>query len=287
MNRLWAIAAAAVALSAISTAADAGTRVICDPKTGDCTVIVDDPGAPGGRGGSGGSHQGGGGGKDPTGIPCHTVLASLQPPASDPIWSGHPPGTGSVYVKVCPLRGRQATQMLWLPKGTVVPVVTPAQLAREALATLRLPMPTVERSPSQANSDHGVPYTWVNLWTWYWTAPSTWQPLAKTARVGPVWATVTARPTALVFEPGDGSAAASCPGPGRPWTKRDGNAAPSSGGCGFVYRHVSTGTVTSKVSLRWEISWTGSGGAGGTMPAMATGVTSAPFLVEQIQAVNR
>jgi hypothetical protein len=295
MHRLSAAAGpiasvAALALWPLPAGAADRTIVICDQQTNVCITKV----VSGGHGVSGVSSSQPSGAADKQGRPpqsiadlCYFQPAAPPPPPSDPVWAGHRPGTGRVFVKSCPLKGRVGTLLVWLPTGVTPVSVTPAQLAQKAVAALRLPTPTFERSPTESNGDHGVPYTWVNLWTWYWTSPTAWRQVSRTARVGPVWATVTVRPTALVFEPGDGSAAVSCPGPGRAWTPADGDRAPNGGGCGFVFRRVTAdGPVTASVAIRWKVSWTGSGGAGGTLPAMTTRA-SASFLVEQIQAVTR
>jgi hypothetical protein len=107
------------------------------------------------------------------------------------------------------------------------------------------------------------------------------------AAAGSVWAQVTVRPTALVIAPGDGGTAVRCAGPGRAWRASDGNNAPSEGGCGYRYPHVTeSGTVTARMTIEWSVTWTGSGGAGGTLPVMRTSATS-QFAVEQIQVVTR
>ncbi len=223
---------------------------------------------------------------------CYYRVVNPPPPPSDLLWGNEYP-KGAIYNRTCldpyvRLDGGTALT-LWLatpPPGMPV-VVTPAKLAQEALATVHLPAPTIERSPQQNNSDNGVPYTWVNLWTWFWTAPATWHSLSATASAGGVWATVRLVPTALVFDPGDGGDPVPCDGPGRPWTTADGNDPPSGGGCGYVYRHVTAnGPLTATVSIDWAVTWTGSGGAGGTLPVMHTQARST-FAVEQIQVVNR
>ena len=166
-----------------------------------------------------------------------------------------------------------------------LPVVTPAMLAQRAYSLLRLPKPTIERSPTATNSDHGRPYTWVNLWTWFWTDPATFTPRSRTASAGAISATATATPVALVYDPGTGDAPVTCPGPGRPWQEPDGDAAPSGGGCGYTYLHVSD-SVTATVTIQWRVTWTGSNGQTGTLPVLLTSASSS-FMVEQIQAVNR
>jgi hypothetical protein len=162
---------------------------------------------------------------------------------------------------------------------------TPGQLAQRAYGLLRLPAPTIERSPPATNSYKGVPFTWLNIWTWFWTSPVSYAPVSKTESVPGVSATVVARPSVLVFDPGDGSAAVSCPGPGRAWTEADGDERPP-GGCGFMYRHTSDGSIlTATVTIRWDVTWTGTGGAGGVFNGMTT-QAAGPLQVLDVQVVN-
>jgi hypothetical protein len=291
MRRVAAVAAALTGLLAVSllrlqaaTADD--QQVVCDPRLKLCSVVVEDTEETGeGREAAGSRHKGKGPVIDPR-RRCFTQLASPQPPASDPAWAGHDPGTGKIYVRTCPFTHAPGLAApVFVPDGQQPPVVvTPGQLALQALRSLQLPDPVIRRSPSERNRDDG-PYTWVNLWTWYWTSPTTWRALSKSASAGAVSAEVTVTPEVLVFDPGNGAAPVSCPGPGRPWRPADGNSAPSAGGCGYRYRSVSSGgPVTARLSIRWSVEWTGSGGAGGTLPAMTTSATSS-FTVQQLQAV--
>jgi hypothetical protein len=164
-------------------------------------------------------------------------------------------------------------------------VVTPAQLAVEVRDTLPLPTPSIQRSPDETIRFEGEPMTWVNLWTWFWTDPASYRPLTQTVSAGAVSATVTATPVGLLFDPGDGSPAVRCAGPGRAWVERDGNSAPP-GGCGYRYRSVTEGTIISTVTVLWQVSWTGTGGLSGVLPQMQT-QDSAPLRVMQTQVVNR
>jgi hypothetical protein len=199
------------------------------------------------------------------------------PEPSNPMWGGRT--TGAVYTCV----GVDGTwDWFWAPPA---PVVTPVQVARQALASVTLPAPVMRRSPTEANSDHGVPYTWVNLWTWFWTDTG-WGPLRARAAVGGTWAEVTVTPTRLVYVPGDGEPVVACAGPGRAWRESDGNGAPTAGGCGYRYRHVSATPLTATLAIEWAVTWRGSGGAGGTLPVMRTQATST-FAVQQIQVVTR
>lgn len=222
-------------------------------------------------------------------VNCYYQPLNPSPPPSDPAWAGNYPN-GAVYDVNCPSGVGDLTQpgLVWLPTPPPgMPTVTPAQLAQQALASLTLPAPVMRRSPTEANSDHGTPYTWVNLWTWFWTDSASWKVQTARAAAGPVWAEVTVAPTRLIISPGQtGTVDVTCAGPGRPWTEADGNSAPAAGGCGFQYRHVSANPITATVTIEWSVAWRGSGGTGGMLPAMRTQVASR-FAVQQIQVVTR
>jgi hypothetical protein len=208
---------------------------------------------------------------------CYVRLADPPPDQSTPVWGGHT--DGAIYI--CTPESWDLAYVFWSPTAPV----SPEQLAQQALSTIRLPSPVIRRSPTEANSYNGTPYTWVGLWTWFWTDPDTWQTLSARASAGSVWAEATVTPRVLVITPGNGDAAVRCAGPGRAWTEADGNDAPSNG-CGYVYRHVTDGTLTATVTIEWAVTWTGSGGSGGTLPVMRTSATST-FSVMQIQIVTR
>ncbi len=263
-------------------------QVGCDPVAGDCDVHLAKPPTAGGlRPGNPGpvGRRGAGGGPDPK---CAKRLLKPQPAKSDPIWNGHK--TGSILVGPLCRDGKVVSLVpvwSWSPTGPPEPEITPAELAQRALASVKVPKPRVHRSPSEALRDDGLPYTWVNVWTWFWTDPGPWTNLpAATATLGVASATVTLTPTELMFDPGNGAAVETCRGPGRPWTPADGNASPGHGGCAYRFRSVSE-AVSSTVSIRWDVSWTGSGGAGGTLPAMTTQALLPVFKVEQAKVVNR
>jgi len=212
-------------------------------------------------------------------------------PASDARWGGNDPAAGALLVNICDGPERY----LYVPDpppGAPAapppppPPPDPAVLAQQAYTELTVPKPAARRSPPETNSDPdngGLPYTWLGLHTWVWVED--WQPLQRTVDLRGVSATVTATPTSLVFDPGNGDAAMSCAGPGRPWTEADGNQPPTGGGCAYMYRSVTPdGALTATTGITWSVAWTSNTGAGGTFPALNTATTSS-FLVEQIQVV--
>jgi hypothetical protein len=163
-------------------------------------------------------------------------------------------------------------------------VATPGTLAETALKELVFLPPAAHRSPDETKKIHGMPYTWVNLHTWFWTDAASWKPLTKTARAGAVWATVTATPTTLTYTAGDGGSAV-CHGPGRPWTQADGFNAPSQGGCAYKYTDYSRHPLTVTETETWSISWVGSGGTSGTITPPMSNSTSGQLNVMQIETV--
>jgi hypothetical protein len=214
-------------------------------------------------------------------------------PSGATAWGGNDPNAGTLVVSIC----NGPTRYVFVPDAAPVagaaaapppPPPDPAVLALQAYGELTLPKPVAKRSPDENNSDPqygGLPYTWVQLWTWVWAQE--WQPHARTVELRGVSAMVTATPTSLVFDPGDGSAPTTCQGQGRPWTTADGNSSPTAGGCGYMYRAVTpTGPLTATTSIEWSVVWTSNVGAGGVFPPMTTQATSS-FLVEQIQVVTR
>jgi hypothetical protein len=184
---------------------------------------------------------------------------------------------------------RAARPQLWTQVGCPVTpsaaAPTPGQLALQAYGLLRLPSPTGDRSPDQNVRWRGYAFSYVNLWTWFWTSPATYRPVSKTVTARGVSATVTAGPTALVFDPGDGGSPVSCAGPGRPWREPDG-AGPPATGCGYQYRHVTgAGPITATVSIYWRVTWVGNNGESGALPVLVT-QRSAQLNVLQVQVVN-
>jgi len=155
-------------------------------------------------------------------------------------------------------------------KGVARFTETPATVARRAENRLVLPLPTVGLDPSGQ--------ALVNLAEWFWIPRAQWRPLTQRTAAGPVWAKVTARPVSTSWNPGDGSPAVKCAGPGTPYD-RSLPASAQSTECSYTYTESSAGqpqtgpnpndryfTVT--VTTTWAVSWVGAGGANGMLPAM-------------------
>jgi hypothetical protein len=106
-----------------------------------------------------------------------------------------------------------------------------------------------------------------------------------TASLGPLWATVTATPLRLRFDPGDVGTCANCAPPNPP-VVCDG-AGPTAayvpdvpGACSYTYVNASsTSSLDGRnfltlLSIEWVVSWTSSTGAGGSLGGETTSTTA-------------
>jgi hypothetical protein len=258
-----------------------------------CTVTVSHPGQPGKPGKPGQPVVGG---------PCAGEVGSDPGTADDPVaclnslhstFCVHRAQTiaddlGIVDFNTATLAQLDAYNQQMTAAGCAT-VTTPAMLAQTAFKQLVLLPPAFHRSPDETKKINGMPYTWVNLWTYVWTTQASWKPMSKTAATpdGTVWATVTAVPTTLTYTPGDGHSPVVCHGPGRSWVDSDGFNPPSQGACGYRYTDYSRHPLTATLTETWSISWVGSGGTSGTITPPMTASTSGQLNVMQIETVNR
>jgi hypothetical protein len=157
----------------------------------------------------------------------------------------------------------------------------PALLAQLAVRYLRLPDPVIRSSPAP-----GAPQL-TELPTWMWVAPAAWRPESKTAQVPGEAVTATATPVSASWQMGDGRTV-TCHGPGTPYSGGD-NPAASSPTCGYTYTRSSAGQPSAAyhvtVTITWDITWAGPGGAGGVLPPLFTAAAAAMRVAES-QAVD-
>jgi len=187
--------------------------------------------------------------------------------------------------------------VLWIPSGNSppgIPQVTPGQLAAQAANYLPLPAPHVLHSPDRSE---GRPQTVVGLETWLWVSSASFSSLDQTTSAGGVTATVTARPVSTVWATGSVDApGVECDGPGVPYDVRR-TPSEQSTYCSTTYARSSAGQARTgpeqndrffvgSATTVWRVSWTGTGGATGSLPDLRR---STPFrlAVAELQAVNR
>ncbi len=193
----------------------------------------------------------------PSGFQGHPGVSGWRPP-------------GSWYEGTCSLTGV-------IRNPTVVPALTPEDVARLARAQLGLPQPRVAASPAGDQL--------VNLPTWLWLEDG-WEVVAATASVPGVVVTATARPRSVSWSTGDGRTV-TCAGPGTRYEDRDDPRSPSPD-CGHTYRRSSEGAPGERyrvaATVHWSVTWSGAGESG-TFPEMTT--TAATRLrVGESQALN-
>ncbi|MEY4365319.1 MAG: hypothetical protein RLZZ305_663 [Actinomycetota bacterium] len=130
----------------------------------------------------------------------------------------------------------------------------------------------------------------VNVGTWFWVPRLAWRRVSATAYIvlpyGVFTVTVTATPHRLRFDPGDGSDAVWCTGPGRPWVPALGDRAESN--CMHTYRHASDsrpdGRFAARTSVEWLVDVSSNFGIAFPLPPIRTGLAT-PVTVRELQAV--
>ncbi|MEU4997450.1 hypothetical protein [Streptomyces sp. NPDC021622] len=138
----------------------------------------------------------------------------------------------------------------------------------------------------------------VNLPTWAWLDKGDFKPVSVTASLDApglhIEATTVAKPVALSIKPGTEDAtlhpaSGKCEmndddSIGEPYAKGKSKQKPP---CGVTYQRSSgDGTFDLQATATWEITWTGTGGAGGDLPDGEYG-NDQPITVEEIQSINR
>lgn len=181
----------------------------------------------------------------------------------------------------------------WVKNGETPDVpqaIAPETLAGLAYNQIQVPGTKVTLAPDGASK--------VNLPTWAWLDKADFKPVSVTASLDApglhIEATTTAKPVALSIKPGtedaelfpasgkckmndDGSI-------GEPYAKGKSKQQPP---CGVSYQRSSgDGTFNLQATATWEITWTGTGGAGGDLPDGEFG-NDQPVTVEEIQSINR
>jgi len=148
--------------------------------------------------------------------------------------------------------GGEWVDFVFLPDAAPV---DPRVIAQAVFARIRPDPPKL-----RVNPDIESPQL-VNLDTWLWVDPASWQPISDGDSAGLVSVTVTAEPKELRFNMGDGKSVV-CDYPGTPYDPSR-PAAEQSTECFHTYRHSSADqpdqryTVT--VTMVYTASWSSSG----------------------------
>src|SRR4051812_2161444 len=240
------LAAAMLAVSGGLNNAMAAAPVDCakqDAQTGICLVEATSPGQEADAEPVAGAVSPGGG--QPTGgdasplNPCTYTVADPQPWAGHPVWAGHGPADGTIWMYACP-RPAGFGSGLWsglvfLPNGAAAPAappVDPRALAQQAIDSMTLRAPEIEMAPPPGSASGlvGLP-----VWMWVERSPDTTGPARASASAGGVTVTAVAEVGRVVWDMGDGHSV-SC-GLGTAYREGAGIESPD---CGHVYAQASS-----------------------------------------------
>jgi hypothetical protein len=257
-------AAALLALGPVSPAyAD---PPICPPNDRQCTIEDSDPGNPGGGGG-------GDGGTNPTSCYADGPYGQVQVACYDEDFGSYvgggcwlrpapentnpPPEGGKVpggwYTRTCIDAGDETGTYIWIGAEDV-PALTPEQLARRALASIRLLPADIRIAPDPAGS--GL----VGLPVWMWTTvnANTWGPITASDSDRGLTVNISAQAVSIAWSMGDGGRV-NCDNPGTPYEAEFGNR--RSPDCGYD-RYNTPGVYQVTATTTWRVTWAGGGQSG-------------------------
>lgn len=272
---LLAVAALSLGAAPVASAAPAAPAAAagggCYPI--DFTwICIDTGGSPGGGGSGGGTSK----------VTCTYTPAS---PAELQRTGTGPPAPGYQWdIMSCPgsAGGALNGELVQVSKSTGAPAISPVDLLKVAIGELSVPTLTADTAPPRGKD--GL----VGLPEWFWVPASQWRPTSVTVSAGPVWADASATPTSLTFVPGGGLGSVSCTGPGAEFNRRI-SASSQNSSCSYQYDQPSAGqpgnAYQAALEVTWTISWTGSGGEGGTIATGYTTGTAFPVKIAQAEAV--
>src|SRR5581483_1974443 len=184
------------------------------------------------------------------------------------------PVEGSIYIIVCTNADGVVVYQAVITYQPGTTVIDAATLARQAYKELPLLYPDPHTAPPSDQQQL------VGVRTWMWLDPAQWQPRSATAAIPGLSATVTAQPSEVRWDMGDGTIV-TCNGPGTPYdpSRADGD---QHSDCTHVFEH--DGTKQVRATIVWRVTWQGSDGSGGTLPTVERS-TQFPLHVAQRQAV--
>lgn len=282
------VAASAVLAPASAAASSAGAS----DGGGTVSVGVSGGSGPGTSAGGPGRSGSGAGTSSEGGSKPRCVFVPLPTALSQALGVGGPtPGAWYTVRCAAPQLDYFTSVTEWLatssPSSPPSPVVDVLGLALQAESSIRLPLPSVNVSPS--------PFTVVNLPTWLWVDPTIWRPYVASASAGGITAIATATPVSVMWSTGDGGST-TCTGPGAPY-RTEVPASEQSPSCSYTYRESSAGQASPdgdpndaafvlRASVTWEVRWQAMGTTGGgELPDLVTSSTSR-LRVEQIQSIG-
>jgi hypothetical protein len=235
-----------------------------------------------GSGGDGGPGHGGGGGGGKVVLACtFTPIGQAEAQQLGLQWPP-PKGYSWAFMQCIGGRAGPGAPVVLVSTATGAPAITPQQLLQQALNELQIPTLRAQTAPPRGKD------ALVGLAEWFWLPRARWHPLSVTVSAGPVWATATASPVGLSFQPGGGLSPVTCTGPGTAYNPAK-SAAQQHTACSYTYLQSSAGqpgnAYQASITVTWNVSWTGSGGVGGVVDAGLEVPFTFPIPVAQGEAL--
>ena len=157
--------------------------------------------------------------------------------------------------------------------------VSASALASDAWDVSRIPLPDINLNPSEERDQV------VHVATWMWVEQ--WAPISASASAGGVTVTVTAVPSHVEWDMGDGTVV-TCRGPGTPYDERK-RAEEQRTDCSHTYEKSSASQPDARYGIDatsyWHVTWVSSNGESGDLGTVGR-TNSIRVRVAEIQAVN-
>ena len=154
------------------------------------------------------------------------------------------------YAITCASPTGTTIQTVLLPEGAAP--VSPIALRNEVRARIRIPDPALAGSPPLDDPDR---FSVVQIPTWFWI-DHPWEPITDSETRGGVSVSVTATPTKVVWDPGDGAMAVECLDAGTPWQGIRG----ATTDCSHTYTRSSAeqpdAAYQLSATVHWDFTWT-------------------------------
>jgi hypothetical protein len=295
IRRLIAVFVAGLAVGSMLTLSNAAANddVGARPPTTDFHTIVTEPGA---------GQPGGGGGTESDDQPHRPVCVWERGGGTEVDIVARNSGVGAAIIREdaqdhillvyrCDGRWDGRTWRWAIP-------ITADELARDGLVELAglLPAPEPITTPPAGQSSIATVPVFV------WTDPAAWTPfeVTRTDALTGLSATATATPMTMTFDPGDGTGALACNGPGLPYDPQLAGGDPTAqatmpGRCAHAYelltRNVDGSPVAGRppawsaiLSVDWEVMWLATNGQTGRF-ATITKATTFDRAVTEVQVL--
>lgn len=232
-------------------------------------------GAHEGGGSSGSNHTGGGA------VTCRSerlteaeTLVYVNGIAAD--FASPQDGDGAWYRRRCTTADGTivSADIVWRPTA-----ISASALASDAWDVSRIPLPDIHLNPGEEREQV------VNVAAWLWV--DAWSPVSASASAGGITVTVTATPSHVEWDMGDG-AIVTCAGPGTPYDEHR-PADEQSTDCSHTYTRSSASQPDERYRLEatsfWHVTWSSTNGQTGDLGVVGR-TSSIRVRVAEIQAVN-